>query len=44
MSFAALGPEGYGGMLQGLEDQAREVQEIVFSLVLARDLAAFPPR
>ncbi|HZF52749.1 MAG TPA: HEAT repeat domain-containing protein [Polyangiaceae bacterium] len=41
MSFAALGPEGYGGMLQGLEDQAREVQEIVFSLVLARDLRAF---
>lgn len=41
MSFAALGPEGYGGMLQGLEDQAREVQEIVFALVLARDLRAF---
>ncbi len=41
MSFAALGPEGYGGMLQGLEDPAREVQEIVFALVLARDLRAF---
>ncbi|HLM74599.1 MAG TPA: HEAT repeat domain-containing protein, partial [Polyangiaceae bacterium] len=41
MSFAALGPEGYGGMLQGLEDPSREVQEIVFSLVLARDLRAF---
>lgn len=41
MSFAALGPEGYGGMLQGLEDSAREVQEIVFALVLARDLRAF---
>ncbi|WP_437877695.1 HEAT repeat domain-containing protein [Sorangium sp. So ce513] len=41
MSFAALGPEGYGGMLQGLEDSAREVQEIVFAIVLARDLRAF---
>lgn len=41
ISFAALGPEGYGGMLQGLEDPSREVQEIVFALVLARDLQAF---
>ncbi|MCC6552249.1 MAG: HEAT repeat domain-containing protein [Polyangiaceae bacterium] len=41
MSFAALGPEGYGGMLQGLEDPSREVQEIVFAIVLARDLRAF---
>ena len=41
MSFAALGPEGYGGMLQGLEDPAREVQEMVFAIVLARDLRAF---
>ncbi|WP_437592087.1 HEAT repeat domain-containing protein [Sorangium sp. So ce1000] len=41
MSFAALGPEGYGGMLQGLEDSSRDVQEIVFAIVLARDLRAF---
>ncbi|WP_437726704.1 HEAT repeat domain-containing protein [Sorangium sp. So ce861] len=41
MSFAALGPEGYGGMLQGLEDSSREVQELVFAIVLARDLRAF---
>lgn len=41
MSFAALGPEGYGGMLQGLEDPAREVQELVFAIVMARDLRAF---
>lgn len=41
LSLAALGPEGYGGMLQGLEDGAREVQEIVFCIVLARDLRAF---
>lgn len=41
LSFAALGPEGYGGMLQGLEDPAREVQRIVLSVILARDLRAF---
>src|SRR5262249_50822502 len=41
ISFAALGPEGYGGMLQGLEDATREVQEITFAIVLARDLQAF---
>jgi ParB family chromosome partitioning protein len=41
LSFAALGPEGYGGMLQGLEDPSKDVQEIVFMLILARDLRAF---
>lgn len=41
LSFAALGHEGYGGMLQGLEDGDREVQERVFAIVLARDLQAF---
>ncbi len=41
LSFAALGPEGYGGMLQGLEDPSRDVQRIVLSIVLARDLRAF---
>lgn len=41
LSFAALGQEGYGGMLQGLEDADREVQERVFAIVLARDLQAF---
>ncbi len=41
LSFAALGPEGYGGMLQGLEDPSREVQRIVLSIILARDLRAF---
>jgi len=40
LSFAALGPEGDGGMLHGLEDRAREVQEMVFAIVLARDLRA----
>ncbi|MEZ4293353.1 MAG: HEAT repeat domain-containing protein [Polyangiaceae bacterium] len=40
LSFAALGPEGYGGMLQGLEDPSEEVQENVLLVVLARDLRA----
>lgn len=40
LSFAALGPEGYGGMLQGLEDASSDVQERVFAIVLARDLRA----
>lgn len=41
LSFAALGPEGYGGMLQGLEDPSRDVQRVVLSVILARDLRAF---
>lgn len=41
LSFAAVGPDGYGGMLQGLEDASREVQRIVLSVILARDLRAF---
>jgi ParB family chromosome partitioning protein len=41
ISFVALGPEGYGGVLQGLEDPNREVQELVFAIILSRDLQAF---
>lgn len=41
LSFVALGPDGYGGMLQGLEDPQKELQERVFAVILARDLAAF---
>ncbi|NOJ96130.1 PQQ-binding-like beta-propeller repeat protein [Corallococcus coralloides] len=40
LAFAALGHEGDGGLLHGLEDSAREVQEMVFAIVLARDLRA----
>lgn len=40
LSFAALGPEGYGGMLQGLEDPSEEVQETVLLVMLARDLGS----
>ena len=41
LSFAALGQDGTGGMLHGLEDAAREIQEMVFAIVLSRDLASF---
>ncbi|WPB76964.1 HEAT repeat domain-containing protein [Archangium violaceum] len=40
LSFAALGPNGDSGLLHGLEDRSREVQETVFAIVLARDLRA----
>ena len=40
LSFAALGPDGDSGLLHGLEDRSREVQETVFAIVLARDLRA----
>jgi ParB family chromosome partitioning protein len=40
LSFAALGPEGYSGLLQGLEDASRPVQRVVLCVILARDLAA----
>ena len=41
LAFAALGPEGYGGLLQGLEDPSIDVQRILLSVVLARDLTAY---
>ncbi len=41
LSFAALGPEGHAGFLQGLEDPTREAQKIVLAVILARDLRAF---
>ncbi|ADO67966.1 HEAT repeat domain-containing protein [Stigmatella aurantiaca] len=40
LSFAALGASGEGGMLHGLEDSHRDVQERVFAIILARDLRA----
>lgn len=41
LAFAALGPEGYGGLLQGFEDPSLDVQRILLSVVLARDLRAY---
>ncbi len=39
LSFVALGPDGIRGILQGLEDHDREIQDLVFAVVVARDLA-----
>ncbi|MFV8755545.1 HEAT repeat domain-containing protein [Nannocystaceae bacterium ST9] len=39
LSLAALGHEGARGMLRGLEDRDREVQDLVFAIVVARDVA-----
>lgn len=39
LSLAALGPEGSRGLLRGLEDRDREVQDLVFAIVVARDVA-----
>lgn len=39
LSFVALGPDGIAGILQGLEDRDREIQDLVFAVVVARDLA-----
>lgn len=40
VSFAALGREGEAGLVQGLEDPDRALQELVLAVVLARDLRA----
>lgn len=39
LSFVALGPDGVRGIMQGLEDPDREIQDLVFAIVVARDLA-----
>jgi ParB family chromosome partitioning protein len=39
LSLAALGGEGARGLLRGLEDRDREVQDLVFAIVVARDVA-----
>ncbi|PRQ05020.1 HEAT repeat protein [Enhygromyxa salina] len=39
LSLAALGPDGSRGLLRGLEDSDREVQDLVFAIVVARDVA-----
>jgi HEAT repeat protein len=40
VSFAALGRDGEAGLVQGLEDPDRALQELVLAVVLARDLRA----
>ncbi|MEM9075228.1 MAG: HEAT repeat domain-containing protein, partial [Myxococcota bacterium] len=39
MGFAALGPEGTRGLLMGLDDADREIQDLVFAAIVARDIA-----
>ncbi len=39
LSLAALGGDGARGLLRGLEDRDREVQDLVFAIVVARDVA-----
>jgi ParB family chromosome partitioning protein len=38
-SFVALGGDGVQGLLQGLEDSERELQELTFAVIVARDIA-----
>jgi len=39
LSFVALGPDGVRGILQGLEDSDRAIQDLVLAVVVARDVA-----
>lgn len=39
MGFVALGSDGVRGILLGLEDREREIQDLVFAVVVARDVA-----
>jgi len=39
MGFVALGPEGVRGLLMGLDDADRDIQDLVFGVIVARDLA-----
>ena len=38
-SFVALGSAGVQGLLQGLEDRERDLQELTFAVIVARDIA-----
>ncbi|MDS4019046.1 MAG: HEAT repeat domain-containing protein [Candidatus Competibacter sp.] len=38
-SFVALGGAGVQGLLQGLEDRERDLQELTFAVIVARDIA-----
>lgn len=39
MGFVALGPDGVRGILQGLDDDNRAIQDLVFAVIVARDVA-----
>ncbi|HEY1813078.1 MAG TPA: hypothetical protein VGG74_12095 [Kofleriaceae bacterium] len=39
VGFVALGPDGVRGLRQGLEDPDRDVQDLAFAVIVARDAA-----
>ncbi len=39
IGLVALGPDGVRGLLQGLEDPDREIQDFAFAIIVARDVA-----
>jgi ParB family chromosome partitioning protein len=39
LGFVALGADGVRGILQGLDDRDRDVQDLVFAVIVARDVA-----
>ncbi len=39
VGFVALGPDGVRGLRQGLEDREREIQDLAFAVIVARDAA-----
>ncbi|HSR99484.1 MAG TPA: HEAT repeat domain-containing protein, partial [Kofleriaceae bacterium] len=39
VGFVALGPDGVRGLRQGLEDRDREIAELAFAVIVARDAA-----
>jgi ParB family chromosome partitioning protein len=39
VGFVALGPDGVRGLRQGLEDRDREIQDLAFAVIVARDAA-----
>jgi ParB family chromosome partitioning protein len=39
LGFVALGPDGVRGILAGLDDPVREIQDLVFAVIVARDIA-----
>ena len=39
VGFVALGPDGVRGLRQGLEDRDREIQDLAFAVIVARDVA-----
>lgn len=39
VGLVALGPDGARGLLQGLEDEDRQLQDFAFAIILARDVA-----